>query len=257
LRPALCLFYLVWAPYGPEPMARFLDSYKRHPAGAAHTLAIGFKGFDGGQDPAPWERQLADVPHESLRMSGTGFDLGSYREASELLPAERYCFLNTASEVLCEGWLGHLERALEEPSVGLVGVGGSMESAYSSAPRPLRPFRRGFGPFPNPHLRTNGLTIDSDLLHRLDWPTPHSKLGVLALESGKRSLSRQVWERALDVRVVGRDGVSYPPDRWQESATFRSGAQRNLTIADNRTRQYENADAATQVKLERMAWGPG
>ena len=55
--------------------------------------------------------------------------------------------------------------------------------------------------------------------------------------------------------VVGRDGRSYERDRWRESATFRSGGQRNLLIADNRTAQYEQADPAFKRRLEQMAWG--
>jgi hypothetical protein len=105
-------------------------------------------------------------------------------------------------------------------------------------------------------LRTNGFMLDRELMLDLDWPLPRSKLEALALESGSRSISRQVWERGLDVRVVGCDGVAYPAERWRESATFRSGAQRNLLIADNRTLQYEEADPAFKDTLERMAWGP-
>jgi hypothetical protein len=188
-------------------------------------------------------------------MAAGGLDLGSYREAVELVSAERYCFLNTSSEMLCANWLAHLDRHLLASEVGLVGAGGSFESAYSSAPRPLRPFRRRFEPFPNPHLRTNGFMIERALLLDLDWPTPRSKVAAWALESGNRSISRQVWERGLDVRVVGRDGVAYPSERWHESATFRSGAQHNLLIADNRTRQYADADDALKSRFEEMAWG--
>ncbi len=138
-----------------------------------------------------------------------------------------------------------------------MGCGGSCESAYSAAPFWLRRRRgREFPPFPNPHLRTNGFMLARELMLELDWPLSRSKLEALALESGRRSISRQVWERGLDVRVVGRDGVAYPSERWRESATFRSGDQRNLLISDNRTLQYEQADAAFKSTLERMAWGP-
>jgi hypothetical protein len=255
LTTGLCLVYLAWAPLGPEPVKRFLESYDRHPAGAEHVLAVALKGFRNGQDRSPWERELAASTHESLQMSAGGLDLGSYREAVERVRAERYCFLNTSSEVLCEGWLGHLERHLLAPDVGLVGAGGSFESAYSSAPRPLRLLRRDFEPFPNRHLRTNGFMLERELVLDLDWVAPRSKRRAWALESGRRSISRQVWERGLDVRVVGCDGVAYPSERWRESSTFRSGAQRNLLIADNRTRQYDQADPATKLQLEEMAWG--
>jgi hypothetical protein len=55
--------------------------------------------------------------------------------------------------------------------------------------------------------------------------------------------------------VVGRDGVAYPTERWRESATYRSGGQANLLIADNRTRQYETASPRRRLKLEQMTWG--
>jgi hypothetical protein len=94
-----------------------------------------------------------------------------------------------------------------------------------------------------------------DLLLELDWPPLRSKAAAWAVESGRRSISRQVWERGLEVRVVGLDGVAYPPERWRQSATFRSGEQRNLLIADNRTRQYEEAKPTLRRRLEQMAWG--
>ncbi len=75
----------------------------------------------------------------------------------------------------------------------------------------------------------------------LDWPEVGTKRGAWALESGRRSITRQVWERGLETLVVGRDGQAYERDRWFDSATFRSGGQRNLLIADNRTRQFDDA----------------
>lgn len=253
----LCLFYLAWAPLGPEPVARFLDSYRRHPAGAEHELVVGLKGLRKGQDHSAWARELAGVPHELLEMSSGVLDLGSYREAAERMQAERCCFLNTNTELLCDDWLGHLDRYLLSSGVGLVGAGGSYESAYSSAPRPLRPFRRDFHPFPNPHIRTNGFAMRRELLLSLDWPAPRRKLGAWRLESGRHGISSQVRERGLGLLVVGRDGLAYPPERWQESATFRSGGQVNQMLADNRTREYETAAPARRRQLESMAWGSG
>jgi hypothetical protein len=94
-----------------------------------------------------------------------------------------------------------------------------------------------------------------DLLLDLDWPPLDSKAAAWALESGRHSISRQVWDQGLDVLVVGGDGRTYTCDRWPESATFRGSAQHNLLIADNRTLQYDKADAAMQRRLEQMAWG--
>ena len=89
----------------------------------------------------------------------------------------------------------------------------------------------------------------------LDWETGRSKASAWALESGRRSISSQVWHSGGQVLVVGRDAVAYASERWRESGTFRSGGQRNLLVADNRTEQYANADPALRATLERMAWG--
>jgi hypothetical protein len=62
----------------------------------------------------------------------------------------------------------------------------------------------------------------------------------------------------LEARVVGRDGVAYPPECWQESRTFRTGEQENLLIADNRTRHYQDGGRLTRWGLAWLAWGgPG
>jgi hypothetical protein len=246
----------VWAPLGPAPLQRFLDSYRRHGAGTAHRLLVVFNGFSDGQDLAPWRAPLADLEHEELRLERPLLDLAAYREAAERIPAQQHCFVNSHSVILHDNWLGSLADHLSEPGVGIVGVAGSFESAYSAAPFWLRRRRRrDFPPFPNPHLRSNGFMLERELMLDLDWPAPRSKAAAWALESGSKSISRQVWDRGLEVLVVGRDGVPYPPARWRESATFRGGDQSNLLIADNRTRQYQEADPTLRRRLEEMAWG--
>ena len=72
-------------------------------------------------------------------------------------------------------------------------------------------------------------------------------------ERARRARCRRAgWRRS----VVGRDGEAYPVDRWAEAAVFRSGEQRNLLVADNRTRDYAEGDARYRRKLTRLAWGP-
>jgi hypothetical protein len=217
-----------------------------------------FNGFDGPGDRrlAEVEGTLEGVEHERILTPRPLLDLTAYRHAAEQIDARLLCFLNSYSRPLVDGWLSMLAAPLSRPDVGLAGTGGSCESAYSAAPFWLRRRRRrDFDPFPNPHLRTNGFILERELMLDLDWPVADSKAAAWALESGKRSLSHQVWERELDVLVVGRDGLTYERERWHESATFRSAGQRNLLIEDNRTMQYEQADARMKRTLEQMAWG--
>jgi hypothetical protein len=69
-------------------------------------------------------------------------------------------------------------------------------------------------------------------------------------------LTRQVQSLGLETLVVGRDGRAYPPEQWPASATFRSGGQVNLLVADRRTREYAEAPPELRAQLERLAWGP-
>jgi hypothetical protein len=251
----LSLVHLVWAPLGTGSLERFVRSYQAHDAGTEHELVVLYNGFRPGQDLSPWREAFAEVEHRELLIERPALDLGAYRQAVDLAVAERYCFVNSHSEILVDGWLGALERHLLEPGVGMVGSGGSFESAYSCAPRPLRPFRRDFQPFPNPHIRTNGFALTRELLLSLQWPLPRRKLHAWRLESGRHGISRQVLERGLRLLAVDRHGRAHPPEHWRESATFRSGGQVNQMLGDNRTREYESANPARRIQLERMAWG--
>lgn len=252
------LVHLVWAPLGLATLEDFLAAYRGRSAGAEHRLAVILNGFDGARDPrrVEVERLLEGVEHDQIVTPKAVPDLTAYRLAAAKTDARSLCFLNSYSRPLVDDWLRLLASALSDPGVGLVGSGGSYESAYSSAPFWLRRRRgRDFPSFPNPHLRSNGFMLARELLLDLEWEPLPSKAAAWALESGKRSISRQVWERGLEVLVVGRDGAAYRPERWRESATFRSGDQRNLLIADNRTLQYEQAKAARRHRLEHMTWG--
>ncbi len=256
--PSAYLVHLVWAPLGPAPFARFMASYRQRLAGADHRLVVVMKGFGSAVDRRPWLDCLDGVTHDEVEVESDELDLGTYRRMADLLPgAKWYCFTNSSSTVMVSGWLGYIEHHLANPDVGLVGTAGSFESAYSAAPIRLGGLiRRGFEPFPNPHIRTNGFALSRELMLSMDWPPTRRKVDALRLESGRQSITRQVLGRGLRVLVVGADGVGYPPERWYESATFRSGGQRNLLIADNRTRQYDEADTALKSRLEQMAWGP-
>jgi hypothetical protein len=248
--------HLVRAGNGIEPFADFLDSYRCHPAGMEHELVLLFKGFRSKRDVSPYLERAAGLDARALYTEDRGFDLSAYRRALENLDAPHVCFLNSFSRILYAEWLARLAGPLAEEDVGMTGASGTFESMLSSAPRWLKPLRRrSFPPFPNPHLRSNAFLLARSLALALGWNSLRYKHDAWALESGKRSLTRQVLERGLLVLVMGRDGIAYEPERWRESATFRSGEQRNLLVADKRTEQYAEADAGFKRQLERMAWG--
>lgn len=254
----VCVVHLVWAPLGPEPLRRFVRSYRAHPAGRVHELLVVCNGFAGDAAALDAVRaELEGVEHAEQVLDTPVQDLAAYRLAAERAAgAEALCFLNSHSELLADGWLALLDDALREDGVGIVGATGSFESAFSAAPRPLKPLRRrSFPPFPNPHVRTNAFMLRRAALLALDLSIGRRKNSAHRLESGTRGITRQLLARGLAARVVGRDGRAFAPERWPESGTFRSGRQENLLVADNRTRQFDEAPPARRAELARMAWG--
>jgi hypothetical protein len=251
----ISVVHLVWAPLGPEPLRAFLSAVAEHPAGTDHELLMVFNGFADAAARAEHLALLDGIEHERLDLPAPTQDLPAYHAALQAVTTDRVCFLNSYARPLADGWLATLDAAVCAPGTGLAGASGSWESAFSSAPLALRlPRLRSFPPFPNPHLRTNGFLGARELLNDLDWGRVETKLGALELESGRRSLTRQVARRGLRTVVVGRDGASYDPGDWAASATFRAGGQANLLIADNRTDDYLAADGAERLRLGRMAW---
>ena len=252
----VCVVHLVWAPLGIEPLERFARSYRAHPAGTEHRVLMVFKEFrdDAALDAA--RQVVADIPHEELHMPRRKLDLAAYVRIAHDTDAEYLHFLNSNSELLAPDWLAYPLAHLRDDGTGMVSATGSYESLVDERSLVSRALRgRRFDTFPNPHLRTNAFAMPSALMRSLDWPEVRTKRGAWGLENGKQSVTRQVWDRGLDTLVVGRDGGAYGRERWRESATFRAGEQRNLLVADNRTRQFAEADPDEQRRLARLAWG--
>lgn len=126
----LGLVHLVWGPLGPEPLRRFVHSYREHPAGVEHELVVLLNNVRPAQR-APLLAELEGVPHRLLALPEPVQDLAAYAQAVRLLEHERLCFLNSHSEILAADWLAKLDRALDQPHAGLVGATGSWASTRS------------------------------------------------------------------------------------------------------------------------------
>ncbi len=81
-RVDLCVVHLVRRANPLDAFKRFLDSYRRHPTGAPHRLAVLLKGFDDEAAAEPYRALGADVCDHWLEMPDEGFDLGAYRHAA-------------------------------------------------------------------------------------------------------------------------------------------------------------------------------
>jgi hypothetical protein len=226
---------------------RFLDSYRTHPAGLPHDLVLLCKGFADPADQARVEADFAGLASRTLTVGDEGFDLGAYREAARRLDHARVLFLNGWSEILSEDWLLKLTLNLDRPGIGLVGCTGCYEV--------LRIDRR-FGPFPNPHVRSNGFLMDRGLFLEAIGERPiGTKLDAFLIESGPDSITRRVVGRGLGALLVGRDGRGFPPRLWPRSRTFRLGLRDNLMVADNQTRAAAGWSWRVLTRVQTQTWG--
>jgi hypothetical protein len=135
---ALCLVHLVRAANGTGPLASFLASYRKHPAGTEHDLVLLLKGFSSPEQAEPHLELARDLSTEHQFVGDDTLDLGAYLAAAQRLQRERYCFVNSFSVILADDWLAMLDRALTRPGVGMVGATGSWASPRSQALRQAR-----------------------------------------------------------------------------------------------------------------------
>jgi hypothetical protein len=128
---APCLIHLVRAVNGLEPLLAFARALRRHPPEIEHDFVLAMKGFSSPAEAEPYLQALEDLRPEPLFFADEGLDLGVYFKAAALLRRECYCFTNSFSRPLVDGWLAKLTAALRLPGVGLAGATGSWASMPS------------------------------------------------------------------------------------------------------------------------------
>ena len=266
----IAVVHLVWAPLGPEPLREFLRSYRAHSTGIEHELAIVLNGAALAEEAQAGTREtllaeLDGLEHRLVVLDRPVLDLAAYGLAARALPHERLCFLNSYSVILAEDWLSVLAGALDRHGAGIAGATASWESQaewirgkarywpYQLAR--LAAARRDYPCFPNPHIRTTAFIADRGLVLDLGLERARDKRDTYLLESGQRSITRQILAQGRRALVTGRDGNVYEPDDWPAAHTYRSGEQRNLLVADRRTRDWQRASRRLRRRLSRDAWG--
>ena len=126
------VIYLYRFAEGEHPVLRFLESYRRHPAGIDHDLYVVFKGFPDQASLAAGRALFAEIPFTSIELDDSGYDIGSYLRAAKIASNRRLIFLNTFSQIVGNDWLRCFDRAFKMNNVGLVGATGSWQANTSS-----------------------------------------------------------------------------------------------------------------------------
>jgi hypothetical protein len=92
---------------------------------------LALKGFRSLEEARPCLDEFAGLEAEALFFADTGLDLGVYLAAAARLRSARYCFLNSYSVPLVDGWLAKLDAALTPAGVGVAGASGAWISSRS------------------------------------------------------------------------------------------------------------------------------
>ena len=234
--PSICVAHLVRRKNGIEPFLRFLQSYTSHPPGIPCDLVIICKGFPENRVPPEYTGALGDIPYIAYFVEDTGYDILPYFKTAGDLSYDYFCFLNSYSIILHEGWLRNLYTHIQGNNVGAAGATGSWQSIYSGSIEwkqrgyplwkrvlgaPWKLFlKMFFDPFPNYHLRTTAFMISRDVMRKIRHGNMRTKMAAWRFESGKNSMTKQILEMGMRVVIVGRDGKAYDKEEWNRSGIF-------------------------------------
>jgi hypothetical protein len=276
----VAVVHLVWLPYGLGHLQTFITSYKKHPSSFSHDLYIIFNGVKDESELIPYKDYLSaqSISYGTLVFE-KGQDLYVYRETAKQIGHDYILFLNSFTEFLGDNWLLFLMQAMNQGEVGIVGPTGSWQSHVTSVFYDHRvnwefskPFAHNFRKwklfikasaywsflfpsFPNPHIRTGSFFINRKLF--LDYFTiqVRNKFDAYKVESGRNGINQKLLKKGLKLLIVDRDGKTWPPGSWPESNVFWISDQKQLLIADNQTRLYENSTPEVKKHLTFSAWG--
>jgi hypothetical protein len=121
--------------------------------------------------------------------------------------------------------------------------------------RAYRSFVGRFGPFPAPHVRTNGFIVERELMRSLERTPIHRKYDAFVVEGGNKSLTHQIEQLGLRPLLAGADQRVYDVPDWARSGVFWQRDQENVILEDNQTRAYRDADLDLRTYFARFAWG--
>lgn len=226
-------------PTAPDPSyyeqytARFLNTYRQHPAGCDHSLHLCCCGGPISNTMLDWFGADSD---ECSEYFGGGWDNGAYQYASKLLNCDLAVFMAAPVYFFRDNWLRPIADAYGEFGRGLYGPQCSYENA--------------------PHVRTSCFACPPDLLseypHTIDT---RDKCCRFEHRPDAWNFTHWVLDKGLPVKMVLPAGRYDLPDWRKPENIFRRGDQRNLLTWDRHNDIYREADGVVKAQLEARADG--
>ena len=228
----------------PQFATAFLHSILRDQSPDAFDLVVLMKGVCSNVNAIRTVCAQYGFAPRLIAVSDDLFDLSAYMAAAELLPHKNLLLFNSYARALSSNWFSCFCNGFAQLGSGaLLGATGSFET-HGNVP-----------PFPNAHVRTNAFMLSRELLLSFNDVPLLTKRDCNRFEAGQNGLTKRILRSGGQVGIIGRDGVVYRPDAWPQAQIFRSGAQENLLVADNRTQDYRTASIFRRRKLASLAWG--
>lgn len=233
------------AEYTINAVERFIESYRKHPAGIGHSLVIIAKNCN---DKYVY-RKLCQLAMKNnarvIDLPDDGWDFGAYFRVSAILDSDYVLFLGSSINITCNNWLSMLYRPFKEDnSVQLVGPMGSWGDSTGKV-------------FPNYHIRTCSFMLKLELF--LEYIStqkfPVTKEDTYGLEHGENSITKFVLNKGYKAVVVNSDGEIFSPENWVFSKTFRYPDESKPILVDQHFLFYYTLDETHKKFLERAAWG--
>ena len=197
---------------------KFIESYKRFPAGTEHQMVVVCNG-----SPVTDEVQclFGEIPNCAfLEHDNSGYDCGAFQRASREIPADMMVFFGATAYIKGAGWLARMDQAWKEYGDTLYGAMGNRGNSYYSV---------------QPHIRSTGFWISTALFnqypHRVTTPD-----GRYPFEHGQFCLTNWIKSKRRIPYVVSWDGV-YSEPLWDSIPNgYHNGNQSNLLCGDRLTK---------------------
>lgn len=266
-KPPLVI-YLSYGGFGLDPLHKFIQNYVKLNSGANHELLICLKKYSENkideikdQLDQKYNFFIDDFPIND-------FDIGSYFRIAEKFSNRNVFFIGTHSYPIKNNWLKAFVDNYDSNSI--LGASGSYTSIasqhlnfYYKKYSKFQQFRWGLKHFlkvklfPNPHLRTSGLFLNTDDLLSLevDLKKFNKKLETNYFESGRKSMTNQFLKKGFKIFVVNSDNKKFEIGDWHKSETFCIDSQDKLLISDKQSRIYDVASKEEKKKILQDCWG--
>lgn len=209
----------------------WMDTYRTHPAGVDHQLAVVCSG------PVTDAARAVFGPRcQFISYVGKGWDLGAFQHAVKELDADLVLFCNSRIRFWKPDWLRRLTDARSKHGDGLYAPFGSYEVV--------------------PHLRTSGYAANPAILRTF----PHeitSREDTFKFESGDWNVTQWFRKAGYQTLMVTWDG-EYEQDQWRTPDNiFRRGDQSRCLVWDRHTQVYAGSNPGDKRLLESITDGKG